>query len=44
MRAFTAVSRPSASQPTVYFMVIGWRLGWMRIDSSRYRVISSACG
>ena len=35
MRARSAVSWPSASQPTVRSMRIGWRFGWMRSDSSR---------
>ena len=35
MRARTAVSRPSASQPAVSSMRIGCRLGCMRIDSRR---------
>ena len=38
MRARSAVSLPSASQPTVRSMRIGWRFGWMRSDSSRESV------
>ena len=35
MRARSAVSRPSSSQPAQYSIRIGWRFGWMRSDSSR---------
>ena len=38
MRAFSAVKRPSASQPAHASMRIGWRLGWTRSDSSRLNV------
>ncbi len=38
MRARSAVSLPSASQPTVRSMRIGWRLAWIRNDSSRENV------
>ena len=39
IRVFRAVSLPAVSQAIVYSIVMGWRLGWMRIDSSRLRVI-----
>ena len=38
IRARSAVSRPSASQPAQYSMRMGWRFGWISSDSSRESV------
>ena len=35
MRAFSAVTWPSASHPAHTSIRTGWRLGWTRSDSSR---------
>ena len=41
IRAFSAVSLPSASQPAHISMRMGWRLGCIRSDSSRETVHST---
>ena len=41
MRARSAVSRPSASQPAQYSMRIGWRFGWMQQATPHARACTS---